>query len=746
VTIPSAFAALGAYRQFITYRLEPDPVRPGKTKKIPCQWNSGRTAERGGQIPSAWCSYDEAVAYSTLADVGYGHGVGFVFTAADPFWFVDVDGALLPDGSGWSDVATTICQWFPGAAYELSQSGTGFHLIGSGACPPHGCKNVKLGLELYTEQRFVALTFRDAQGDAGTDHSAALDALVPQVFPKSKGSEFVDWTTEPVEEWSGPKTDEALIAAACKPASSVSAAQAFGGAAGGASFKDLWEANADALAASWPSDKTAWDESHADMALATRLAYWTGKNCDRILRLMRESALTRDKWERPDYLERTIINACSIVSGVAHAKPEIVAPAEVLAVAETLANGWTGKMDKNDHLCMEAFIWSVLGGPPRYDEFADRILLPDGTEMTDAVENSIYFETRKVSTMPFAKVLFADAIRNMAWHRRFHPVRDYFDAVEAIWDGVPRIDTWLRDYASVDDTEFNRAVSSIFLRAAVRRVRVPGHKYDELLVLESPQGWDKSTLLAALCPREEWFTDEVHLGMDSKQLIEVTQGKLIVEMPELSKMGARDIESVKAMLARRRDKARLSYARTATEVGRQWVGGGNTNAEGGYLRDPTGNRRFYPVAMRDRAKVAAMIAVRDQLWAEAAVRDHVEPSIKLPSHLWAVAAELQADRMVKDSMFEDLSTLLDGLSGRVLSDALWDALRVGPSERRLSEISRGAALTRLGWKHTRLRGADGKRRYYYVKGDDAQQVRELTFDIQTRSLIDVAPSLSVVPG
>lgn len=318
--LPPPLAPLAAYRQFCTYRLVPS-AKPGKTDKLPCDYRTGLVV--GAHNPAIWCTFDEAAA---AVAAGRGHGVGFVFTAADPFFFLDIDGAL--QNGVWSPLAVDLCARFPGAAVEVSQSGTGLHIIGSGAAPPHGCKNIPLHLELYTELRFVALTGLQAVGDVRTDCSAALAVVVPWLFPPgaAAGAGPDEWTTEPVPEWDGPRDDDDLIRRALA-SGDRNAAAVFGGE--GVTFRDLWEANEEPLAKRWPEHTSgAYDASSADAALAAHLAFWTGKNCERIRDLMYRSALVRDKWEaRGDYyLPRTILRACGVSSEVAKGASTPLAP------------------------------------------------------------------------------------------------------------------------------------------------------------------------------------------------------------------------------------------------------------------------------------------------------------------------------------------------------------------------------------------------------------------------------------
>ena len=297
--LPQALAAMGAYRQFIIYVAQPSPSRPGKTDKFPADFRTGRVVS--AHDSAYWTDAQTAIA--AAAQFGGSYGVGFVFTEADPFWFLDLDDCLQPDNT-WSPVAMSLCGVFSGAAVEISQSGRGLHIFGSGRPPAHGCKNIALGLEFYHAGRFVALTGTGAIGNAAFDASAILPAVIAAYFPPDVDQGIEQgWTEEACAEWRGPEDDEELIRRMLR---SQSTSAAFGGRA---SFADLWSANIEALSRCYPDPARAYDASSADAALAQHLAFWTGKDCARIERLMQRSALARDKWNREDYLPRTILGA-----------------------------------------------------------------------------------------------------------------------------------------------------------------------------------------------------------------------------------------------------------------------------------------------------------------------------------------------------------------------------------------------------------------------------------------------------
>lgn len=324
--LPTAFAALAAYPHFIVYVLRPRVDSPGKTDKVPIDPRTLKNIKPN--VPSAWMTADQAIIASQL--LGAQYGVGYVLTPSDPFWFLDIDNCVDNDTCDWTPLAKNLYAYFAGAAVEVSSSGKGLHIIGSGKAPAHACKNIALNIEFYTENRFIALTGLSASGDAAKDFTPQLPWLVETYFTKKINVEFgKDWTDEPSEDWAGPDDDAELIRRALR---SNSARAIFGDKL---TFKDLWEANVDALAAVYPPQGGgAYDASSADIVLAMQLAFWTGNNCERIERLMWESNLVRDKWNRRDYMIDTILKACAATTNFYKEPARTVTP---VAAAHTSA-------------------------------------------------------------------------------------------------------------------------------------------------------------------------------------------------------------------------------------------------------------------------------------------------------------------------------------------------------------------------------------------------------------------------
>ena len=209
----------------------------------------------------------------------------------------------------------------------------------------------------------------------------------------------------------------------------------------------------------------------------------------------------------------------------------------------------------------------------------------------------------------------AEAITVVSHARNFHPVREYLRGL--VWDGKPRIDQWLVTYAGALDSQYVRAAGRKTLCAAVARVLRPGIKFDQVLTLEGAQGAGKSMLCAAL--GGEWAAD-FPVDPQAPDTVAAMQGKWFVELAELSILSRKvEMSALKAFITRRVDKVRVAYGRLHQEYPRQsvFIGSINPEADNGYLSDPTGNRRWWPVEVSDRIDFIGVRRDRDQLFAEA---------------------------------------------------------------------------------------------------------------------------------
>ena len=214
------------------------------------------------------------------------------------------------------------------------------------------------------------------------------------------------------------------------------------------------------------------------------------------------------------------------------------------------------------------------------------------------------------------KANIEDAWGLVANENRYHPVRDYLESL--VWDGVPRVETLFIEFMGAEDNAYTRAVSRMALTAAVARIFAPGIKYDNVLVLVGPQGCGKSTILKKL--GRDWFSDTL-TTMQGKEAYEQIQGFWIIEISELAAMKRYEVETVKQFTSKSEDSYRAAYGHHVETHKRQCVFFGTTNTYD-FLKDMTGNRRFFPVdvhpekAVKDVWKDLDTKAV-DQIWAEA---------------------------------------------------------------------------------------------------------------------------------
>ena len=241
------------------------------------------------------------------------------------------------------------------------------------------------------------------------------------------------------------------------------------------------------------------------------------------------------------------------------------------------------------------------------------------------------------------------AVTKVADDRSYHPIRQYFESLPE-WDGIDRVDTLFIDYLGAEDNEYIRSVCRKTLCAAYMRVYHPGIKFDYLPVFNGAQGIGKSTFISNL--GMEWFSDSLTLSdMNDKTAAEKLQGYWIHEIGELAGMKKADLDKVKAFVSRCDDKYRASLGKRVTPHPRQCVFFGTTNSENGYLRDITGNRRFWNVKVTGNSKYKPWDMTKEvvqQIWAEVKVIAEAGEKLYLDPKLESYAQEEQREAMEQD--------------------------------------------------------------------------------------------------
>ncbi len=311
-----------------------------------------------------------------------------------------------------------------------------------------------------------------------------------------------------------------------------------------------------------------------------------------------------------------------------------------------------------------------------YNEFKDTIdvigALPwkqvkPGWNDSDLANAKVYFE--KVYGI-WSPTKFKDALLAVvSADRLYHPIKEYFATLS--WDGVERIDTLLIDYFGANDSRYVREVTRKTLVAAVARIFKPGVKFDSILVLSGPQGMGKSTFFAIL--GREWFSDSLSISdMRDKTAAEKLQGYWILEISEMNGIKKTDVETVKSFVTRQDDKFRQAYGVNVESHPRSCIIVGSTNSESGFLRDVTGNRRFWPVHVPGTgAHHPWEVTEVDQIWAEAI--EYYKNGEEL--FLKGEAAE-EAYRMQQDAMeSDDREGIVQDYLDRLLPDS-WDTMDI----------------------------------------------------------------------
>ncbi|OIJ17085.1 virulence protein E [Anaerobacillus alkalilacustris] len=278
-----------------------------------------------------------------------------------------------------------------------------------------------------------------------------------------------------------------------------------------------------------------------------------------------------------------------------------------------------------------------------------------------------FAKTYKINSAKTIQNAFTEVVHMNA----FHPIKNYVESVN--WDGQERAERLFIDYLGAEDTHYVKQATRKTLLAAINRLYVPGCKFDEMLVIVGPQGAGKSSLLAKL--GREWFSDSLRT-FENKEAGEHLQAGWIFEIGELSALKKSEVEEVKAFLSKTEDRYRVAYDRQVSDFPRKCVFFGTTNTRD-FLRDSTGNRRFWPVEIEpESAKHSHWEHLTDevvgQIWAEVLTWFKAGESLQLDNEARIEAEKQQASHMEVDSregiIQEWLDTPIEDDMGRATDD------------------------------------------------------------------------------
>lgn len=361
----------------------------------------------------------------------------------------------------------------------------------------------------------------------------------------------------------------------------------------------------------------------------------------------------------------------------------------------------------------------ITGIEVRSDDFRDEIMFsvigraqwqPFGD--SDYARLRITLETK--GFRPISRELIRDVVHLVAGENQFDSAIEWLTPLP--WDGTPRVESFLINYLSAQDSPYVRAVGRYLWSALAGRVMEPGVKADMAPILVGAQGLGKSRAVAAIAPGPEFFT-EVNLQERDVDLSRLMRGRLVGEIGELRGLNTKDLEAIKAFITRTHENWIPKYKEFATTFPRRLVFIGTTNKDE-FLADETGNRRWLPVKVGS-VDVAAIVRDRLQLWAEG--REHFLARGIDWQDVEALSAPIHEEHTIRDPWEQAISdwlTQAHPLTGVVpasepflrISDVLRFALgfenkQVG----RRDEMRVGTALRGLGYQREKVWDAVAKR-------------------------------------
>lgn len=737
--MPQAMRALPQWLLWRFERYDGDK----KPRKVP-YYLSGRKrkgAQGSDEDRAELCSFDQAV---QALERRHWDGVGFAFLPGDGLIGIDIDGAIDAD----TGEVTQRCQDIIAACAsytEWSPSGRGVHIIVAGESETF--KDNRIGLEVFCGRQFFTCTGRRW---AGTPAEVAplAEGTLRRLRATVKGSKAAA-PAQPAVGGGGHAAGAADDRARryCLAALDNAVRQMQGTGEGGRN---------DAL-------------NEAAFSLATLLH--TGGVSEATVRGALADAARQVGLAAPE-IEATLRSA--IKAGLQAPRP-LPPPAERLQTLararrstpsrgsavegeggdggggdgsgggapdgdDEAADDWRekllrergGKKDCRENVFLLLQHHKALQGLVAYDEFAHRVMklkpppwdsTPGEWTTQDDYLLGMWLAMHERMAIRSEATLVA-GVAMAAFQNRYHPVLKYLGAL-APWDGVPRLAHWLHECLGAQDTTYTQLVGTWFVMGMVRRVQVPGCQMDYMVVLEGLQGKRKSTALRTLVGNDDWFAD-TPIQVGNKDAMLSLAGKWLYEVGELDSFNKAEVTAVKQYVSSRVDRVREPFARRPADRPRSGVFAGSTN-QSEYFKDPTGARRFWPVACDGDIDIAKLSAWRDQLYAEAlhrlASKDEEDTRYyptREETDLYLVPE--QEKREIVDPWFERLAMWLDckqqfGESGQEVADVnhftaidlLTKCLMV-PQDRidggRQMATRVGIAMHKLGWhKHRDSKGA-----------------------------------------
>lgn len=583
---------------------------------------------------NTWATFDDV---RTAYNWNRFSGIGFMLTDDDDFTCIDIDDIENTD----DDIKALIDQLKAVTYCEISPSGTGLHAWFIGSVP----ETVKRRIEIYPNKRYMTMTGHSIGADKVSDKQELLTSIYERFKPVTDVSKLDTGLPDDFDEEFSREVHDLEKFEVLRV---IERSENY------EKFKRLYfEGN------------LTDDDSRDTQKLMCLLAFYTQKDPALMDAIFRDSALYRNKYDEP---------RGDSTWGIEEIKTALDFTKNVY---NPNYHGWREELSRNEKTGAVKPTFKntdlILANDENLQGLIRRNLFDDSLEVsripfwrhehnnspyfsdTDGAELIKYLEIDyglRLSQERLATILRTDAEKNA-----YHPVKNFIEAVE--WDGVERIETLFIDYLGADDTHYTRQVTRKWLIAAVARIYDPGCKFDNMIVLHGTQGIGKSTIARKLAGR--WFNESIQHFRSNDAVLSI-QGSWICEVAELSAMSKSSIEEIKAFLSTTVDKIRKPYDRYTSTLPRSSVFLGTTNDDE-FLKDQTGNRRFWPVGTsKDKATKNVFTELTStevgQIWAEAKRAYDNGESLLLDEEAGQEARRIQEEHTENDSLVGEIEDFL----------------------------------------------------------------------------------------
>lgn len=669
-------------KRWVNYSVVKAPGRNTMTK-IPYSPITKRKAS--STLVSDWGTYEEALTSNPQA-------IGIVFTSQKTLLGIDIDHCLKDnqiDHEQKEQIAQLIIE--ADTYTEISPSGTGLHLYFEISEPLTLIANRHANFEAYTEGRYFTVTsnvYKEVREIRTITKEEALHIIAIIGYPWGKVSSSTLQTSLDESKVALPSSNGPLIEKMFKSKNGLLIKSLYEGTATAKIYKD--------------------DQSAADMAFLSHLAFWTRKDSNQMENIWLSSPLGgREKTQkRKDYRDRSIASAIEHCNAVYEDKAQqtidtFKEDAPDLELLFNMVKGEKIYTMNTENICRILRHHSKFKNTLQYDAFKNSVEIK---KKIKDIEKWVQFEDYDVINIqtaisvmfPFfsriSKNTVADAISSIFRENTIDSASDYITALK--WDGTARLDTWLMSTYGTPDDIYHRAVGSNWMKGLIKRIIEPGCKFDYVLVLEGEQGLKKSTSLGVIGTvykdQPSWHV-ETTMSPDNKDFFMQFQGKAIIEFSEGETLSRTEVKKMKAIITTQSDKYRPAYGRYSQDFPRRCVFAMTTN-QTEYLKDETGNRRWLPVSCVGVANIEWLQENRDQLFAEAYQRVIIdnETIYEFPEE---ETQNMQSSRrvhnanqdLIADWYFNKL-TETDRLAGTTVHQVYRDALHGGYPTKPLSKF------------------------------------------------------------